>query len=123
MDSLIDSIFYYTFSMHGNLTTFGAHRAVADIFCPNFWKKGPEIRTHHIDGNKMNNNYHNIILLPLHLHAAIHKIKKMVLFKDNKSLNTRILYLVYDTGLKLEDILLKTKVEETVEVSRRIHGI
>ena len=93
----------------GNLTTFGAHRAVADIFCPNFWKKG-KFEAHHIDGNKMNNNYHNIILLPLHLHAAIHKIKKMVLFKDNQIIEYKNpLDLVYDTGLKLEDILLANK--------------
>lgn len=100
---------YYTFSMKGYPTTIGAHRAVADIFCPNFWKKG-KFEAHHIDGNKMNNNYHNIILLPTHLHAAIHKIKKMVLFKDNQIIEYKNpLDVVYDTGLKLEDILLANK--------------
>ena len=100
---------YYTFSMKGYPTTIGAHRAVADIFCPNFWKKG-KFEAHHIDGNKMNNNYHNIILLPTHLHAAIHKIKKMVLFKDNQIIEYKNpLDMVYDTGLKLEDILLANK--------------
>lgn len=103
---------YYTFSMHGYPTTIGAHRAVADIFCPNFWnnKKKGKFEAHHIDGNKFNNNYRNIILLPLHLHTAIHKIKKMVLFKDNQIIEYKNpLDLVYDTGLKLEDILLANK--------------
>ena len=104
---------YYTFSMHGYPTTIGAHRAVADIFCPNFWKSGRKkikFEAHHIDGNKMNNNYRNIILLPTHLHAAIHKIKKMVLFKDGQIIEYKNpLDMVYDTGLKLEDILLANK--------------
>lgn len=104
---------YYTFSMHGYPTTIGAHRAVADIFCPNFWKSGRKkikFEAHHIDGNRMNNNYHNIILLPLHLHTAIHKIKKMVLFKDGQIIEYKNpLDLMYDTGLKLEDILLVNK--------------
>ena len=103
---------YYTFSMHGYPTTIGAHRAVADIFSPNFWKKGKKIKfeAHHIDGNKFNNNYHNIILLPLHLHTVIHKIKKMVLFKDGQIIEYKNpLDMVYDTGLKLEDILLANK--------------
>lgn len=104
---------YYTFSMHGYPTTIGAHRAVADIFCPNFWKSGRKkikFEAHHIDGNKMNNNYRNIILLPTHLHTAIHKIKKMVLFKDGQIIEYKNpLDMVYDTGLKLEDILLANK--------------
>ena len=58
----------------------------------------------------MNNNYHNIILLPLHLHAAIHKIKKMVLFKDNQIIEYKNpLDLVYDTGLKAGRHLLNKR--------------
>ena len=49
-------------------------------------------------------------MLPTHLHTAIHKIKKMVLFKDGQIIEYKNpLDMVYDTGLKLEDILLANK--------------
>lgn len=100
---------YYTFC-NGDNHTIGGHRAVADVFCPNFWKKDVKLEAHHLDGNKQNNTYTNLILLPTILHAAIHKIKKIVLLKDGKIIEYKNpLDLVYDTGLKLEDILLANK--------------
>lgn len=101
---------YCTFSDEGQTRTIGVHRAVAEVFCPNFWGKNVKQEAHHLDGNKMNNNYWNLILLPTHLHSAIHKIKKIVLLEEGKITEYKNpLDLVYDTGLKLEDILLANK--------------
>lgn len=100
---------YYGFSDR-DTKTIGMHRAVADVFCPNFWKKAERLEAHHLDGNKLNNYYRNLILLPPILHAAIHKIKKIVLLKDGVMTEYKNpLDLVYETGLKLEDILLANK--------------
>lgn len=102
---------YYTFvSGSGEKRTIGAHRATAEIFVPNFWGKNKKLDTHHVDGNKLNNNYQNLILLPTKLHMIIHKIKKIALFEDGEIMDYQNpLNLVYDTGLKLEDILLANK--------------
>lgn len=101
---------YYGFSSGSETKTIGMHRAVADIFCPNFWKKAKRLEAHHIDGNKLNNYYTNLILLTPALHGAIHRIKKIVLLKDGKIKEYKNpLDLVYDTGLKLEEILLANK--------------
>ena len=96
---------YYDFGK-----TIGVHRAVADVFTPNFLKKVERLEAHHIDGNKLNNHYRNLILLTPVLHGAIHKIKKIVLLENGKIKEYQNpLDLVYDTGLKLEDILLANK--------------
>lgn len=101
---------YYGFFKDGEKTTIGMHRAVADIFCPNFWPNARRLEAHHLDGNKLNNDYRNVILLTPVLHGAIHKIKKIVLLKGGKFVEYKNpLDLVYDTGLKLEDILLANK--------------
>ena len=101
---------YYGFINNGEKQTIGAHRAVADVFCPNFWKGSSRLEAHHLDGNKLNNDYRNLILLTTPLHAAIHKIKTIVWFKDGKIVEYRNpLDLVYETGLKLEEILLANK--------------
>ena len=46
------------------------HRAVAEVFCPDFWKgkKNLNLQAHHIDGNHFNNDYRNLVLLPKKLH-------------------------------------------------------
>ena len=101
---------YYGFAKDGEKKTIGMHRAVADIFCPNFWKNATRLEAHHLDGNKLNNDYRNLILLTPILHGAIHKIKKIVWLKDGKIVEYKNpLDLVYDTGLKLEDVLLANK--------------
>lgn len=101
---------YYGFCKDKEKKTIGVHRAVADIFCPNFWGKDVKLEAHHIDGNKLNNHYRNIILLPTKLHSAIHKIKKIVLLENGKITEYKNpLDLVHITGLKLEDILLANK--------------
>lgn len=101
---------YYGFSTGSEMKTMSANRAVADVFCPNFWGSGERLEAHHLDGNKLNNHYSNLILLTTTLHAAIHKIKKIVLFENGKIIEYKNpLDLVYDTGLKLEEILLANK--------------
>lgn len=102
---------YYGFiDKDGLKKTISANRAVADVFCPDFWKSKDRLEAHHIDGNKLNNYYKNLILLPTKLHAALHKIKKIVLLKEGKITEYKNpLDLVYETGLRLEDILLANK--------------
>lgn len=101
---------YYGFINDGDKQTIGMHRAVADVFCPNFWKNTDRLEAHHLDGNKLNNDYRNLILLTPVLHGAIHKIKKIVLLEDGKIKEYKNpLDLVYETGLTLEDILLANK--------------
>lgn len=101
---------YYGFCLAGEKHTIGMHRAVADVFCPNFWGPSVRLEAHHIDGNKFNNYYQNLILLPRPLHKAIHNIKKMVLLKDGVLLQYgNPLDLLEETGLTLEEILLANK--------------
>ena len=101
---------YFGFCKDNEKKTIGVHRAVADIFTPNFFKGELRLEAHHIDGNKMNNVYTNLILLPPKLHGAIHKIMKIVLLEDGKIIEYKNpLDLVYDTGLKIEEILLANK--------------
>lgn len=98
-----------TLSENGIKISITVHRAVADVFCPNFWKRKKKLnlQAHHIDGDHFNNDYRNLILLPKKLHDEIHKIKKIVLFKDGQIIPyLNVLDLVYDTGLTLEDIIL-----------------
>lgn len=101
---------YYCFCLAGEKHTIGMHRAVADVFSPNFWDKSIRLEAHHLDGNKLNNDYRNLILLPRSLHKAIHNIKKMVLLKDGVLLQySNPLDLLEETGLTLEEILLANK--------------
>jgi hypothetical protein len=101
---------YYKFSNGGELKTISGNRAVADVYCPNFWKSESRLEAHHLDGNNFNNDYRNLILLTTPLHKAIHKIKKIVLLKDGKIIEYKNpLDLVLDTGLTLEEILLANK--------------
>ena len=99
----------YGFSVNGRVVQISVHRAVAEVFCPDFWKnkKNLNLQAHHIDGNHFNNDYRNLVLLPKKLHDELHKIKKIVLLKDDQIITyANVLDLVYDTGLTLEEILL-----------------
>lgn len=104
--------FYFKFSEWGNdiaEQSISVQRAVADIFCPNYWGN-IRLQAHHMDKNRINNNYWNLVLLPINLHKAIHKIKKMVLLKDGKIIEIRnVLELAEMTGLTLEEIILVNK--------------
>ena len=98
-----------TLSENGIKISITVHRAVADVFCPNFWKsqKKLNLQAHHIDADHFNNDYRNLVLLPQKLHKELHKIKKLVLLKDGQIITyANVLDLVYDTGLTLEEIIL-----------------
>ena len=87
--------------------TIGVHKVVADVYCPNYWGKGVRLEAHHCDGNKLNNNWCNLVLLPTKLHGAIHKIKKMKLLVNGQMIDCpNPLDIVAMTGLSLEEILL-----------------
>lgn len=99
-----------TLCKDGSKYPMGIHRIVADVFCPNFWTdKNPDkvrLEVHHVDKNRCNNNYTNLVLLPQKLHADFEKIKRLCLLKDGKIIPyTNILDLVYDTGLSMEQII------------------
>lgn len=116
---------YHTYTLCNSscVSTVTAQQAVAMVFCPNFWKKDRtkprsmdrkkrfnwkrKLEVHHIDGNGFNNHYKNLVMLPRKLHVILHSIKKIVLYAEDGSKKPykNILDLVYDTGLKLEDIL------------------
>ena len=103
---------YYNYTFDSSM---GAHRAVAELFCPNFWKDQNQnklkLEAHHVDGNGLNNDYRNLVLLPQKLHKALEKIRKIILLKDDGTFVTykNPLDLVYDTGLTLEQIIYANK--------------
>ena len=111
---------YYSFVKDGQKHTVSVHRAVADVYCPNFWPNRKRLEAHHIDGDKFNNYYRNLILLTPELHAKIHTIKKIALFKDSKIIEYKnLLDLIYDTGLKLEEVLQIKKSKKPLKSNSR----
>ena len=101
---------YYGFTGEDRTESMSVHHAIAETFCPNFWSDGKRLEAHHLDGNKLHNELSNLILLPTNLHAAIHKIKDIVLLEDKAIKHyDNPLDLVADTGLTLEEILLANK--------------
>lgn len=112
-------LYYSLVRNRGNIPhTIGAHRAVADVFSPNFWGQRKKLEAHHLDGNRLNNNVSNLILVPTDLHAAMHKIKKIALLEDSKIIEYKNpLDLVHDTDLKLtlDDILMAEKNRKPIK--------
>ena len=54
-------------------------RAVADVFCPNFYKDKERryLAVHHIDHDKTNNKWTNLVLLPKSMHEkVVHPLEK-----------------------------------------------
>lgn len=97
---------FFTASEQGETHTISVHNAVAKVFCPNFWEDVP-LQAHHLNKNTTDNYYRNLILLPLKLHRACDKIKKMVLLKDGKIIPVNNpLDLLETTGLTLEKIII-----------------
>lgn len=87
--------------------TKSGNRLVADVFCPNFWMdKSYKFDAHHINKIKTDNTWTNLVLIPVPLHKALDRIKKIVLLQDGIIEYSNPLDLVYDTGLTLEDIIL-----------------
>lgn len=91
-------------------------RAVAEIFCPNFWsrfKRMPNIwvsplEAHHCNRNHFNNHYLNLVLLPVLLHHDTHKIDSYALWDGTEMteyLNPLRIVEVTNMDLELEDII------------------
>lgn len=91
-------------------------RAVAEIFCPNFWsrfKRMPNIwisplEAHHCDKNHFNNHYLNLVLLPVLLHHDAHKIDSYALWDGmemTEYLNPLRIVEATNMDLELEDII------------------
>lgn len=91
-------------------------RAVAEIFCPNFWsrfKRMPNIwisplEAHHCDKNHFNNHYLNLVLLPVLLHHDAHKIDSYALWDGTEMteyLNPLRIVEATNMDLELEDII------------------
>ena len=53
-------------------------RMVADVFSPNFYKgeKRGTLQGHHIDHDRTNNSWENIVLLPEKMHKEVHRYDK-----------------------------------------------
>lgn len=95
------------------LLSITCHRVVADIFLPNFWDdselKRNQFQSHHLDHNKLNNYFKNLILLPTYLHQIMNTVKKMVLFKNGRFKTVTPLEIHEETGLSLDDIIKAAK--------------
>lgn len=105
--------YYYKFVEipNKNPTSISAHRAVADVFCPNFWqnKNKNQLQAHHFDHSKINNYYKNLILLPTNLHNVLNRVKDMV-YLYNGRFEKKTPYEIMDiTGLTLDEIVLSSK--------------
>lgn len=105
---------YPSFGIDGRSMITG--RAVAEIFCPNFWnrfKRMPNIwasplEAHHCDRNHFNNHYLNLTLLPVLLHHDAHKIESYALWDGtemNEYLNPLRIVEATNMDLELEDII------------------
>lgn len=96
--------------------TKSGNRLVADVFCPNFWQdKSYKFDAHHINKIKTDNTWTNLVLIPVPLHKALDRIKKIVLLQDGIIEYSNPLDLVYDTGLTLEDIILTDRKKKPLK--------
>lgn len=92
-------------------TSISVQRAVADIYCPNFWQDYDKnkLQAHHYDHNKINNYYRNLILLPTSLHFVMNKTKKMAYFSNSKFREMNPYQIMEETNLTLNEIILSSK--------------
>ena len=91
--------------------SISAHRLVADIFLPNYWKHldRNQLQAHHLDHNKLNNDYRNLVLLPTALHQIMNRVKRMVLLQNGQIIPVTPYEASEATGLTLDEIILGTK--------------
>lgn len=88
-----------------------AHRLVADIFLPNYWHhlSRSQLQAHHLDHDKSNNAWSNLILLPSNLHQIMNRIRKMILLQDGQIMHMTPYEIAQETGLTIDEIILGTK--------------
>lgn len=88
-----------------------AHRLVADIFLPNYWHhlNRNQLQAHHLDHDKSNNAWYNLILLPSNLHQIMNRIRKMILLQDGQIMHLTPYEIAEETGLTIDEIILGTK--------------
>lgn len=95
--------------VRGNIKTLEitAHRLIADIFLPNFWKwmDRNQLQAHHLDHSRTNNQIDNLMLLPSNLHAYMNRIKATALFKNGRFFTINPYEIMESTGLSLEQII------------------
>ena len=57
--------------------SISGHRLVGDLFLPNYWaemERG-QLQVHHLDHNKDNNCWKNLVLVPTGLHYWLNRIE------------------------------------------------
>ena len=89
------------------------HRLVADLFLflPNYWIEMTrrKLETHHLDHNRRNNRWTNLIIVPVRLHNVLNKLDN-ILFYTGKSFKKTTPYEIQKkTDMTLEEILLPYK--------------
>ena len=70
-----------------------AHRMVADLFLPNYWQEmdRAKLETHHLNHNKRDNKWTNLILVPSKLHFWLNRAEK-IWFCSGNALRERTPY-------------------------------
>lgn len=97
--------------------TITGHRLVADLFLADYWKEMErgKLETHHLDHNRRNNKWTNLILVPGKLHFCLNRIDKIWFF-TNKAFRKKTPYQIQRmTDMSLEDIILPFKRDDYLE--------
>ena len=101
----------------GNEKPISASRAVADVFLPNFWTelRYNQLQAHHLDHNKQNNYYKNLLLVPATLHSYMNRVWSVVLYEKKRYRKRTPLEIHEITGLSLDEIILAMTAEPVDE--------
>lgn len=91
--------------------SLSAHRLVADIFLPNYWKDldRNKIQAHHLDHTSKNNFVGNIVLLPTALHQILNRTKKMIYLSNGTFREMNVYEIMQETGLTMEQVITSCK--------------
>ena len=101
------------------------HRLVADLFLPNYWIEmdRDKLDTHHLDHNRRNNKWTNLILVPKKLHYRLNRLDG-IWFYTGKSYRRRTPYQIQrQTDMSLDDILLPLKRKDYLDSVEDGHSI
>lgn len=120
--------YYYRFCEPSieNGVSVSAHRAVADIFCPNFWQDRDrnKLQAHHLDGNKVNNYFKNLILLPGNLHWIMDRVEDVALFHDNAFHSMTPYEIMETTRLTLNEIIMSAREKPIMDCGKyAVHSV